>query len=101
MHAGALGLMQAGALSFMKNRWLRRQSSAATGPSWHACRVSSDLPPPQTRRARLWRAAESSSVPLRAILVAVAVVVLAILAARIIDRLRGVILLLVVAGFIA
>lgn len=59
------------------------------------------MPPAPTRRARLWRAAESSSVPLRAILVAVAVVVLAFLAARIIDRLRGVILLLVVAGFVA
>jgi predicted PurR-regulated permease PerM len=49
----------------------------------------------------LWRAAESSNVPLRAILVTVGVVVLAFLAGRIIDRLRGVILLLVVAGFIA
>ena len=39
--------------------------------------------------------------PLRAIVVAVAVVVLAYLAGKIIDRLRGVILLLVVAGFIA
>jgi predicted PurR-regulated permease PerM len=48
----------------------------------------------------LWRAAESRNIPLRAILVAVGVVVLAFLAWRIIDRLRGVILLLVVAGFI-
>jgi predicted PurR-regulated permease PerM len=40
-------------------------------------------------------------VPLRAILVTVAVVVLAYLSGKIIDRLRGVILLLVVAGFIA
>ena len=39
--------------------------------------------------------------PLRAILVTVAVVVLAYLSGKIIDRLRGVILLLVVAGFIA
>jgi predicted PurR-regulated permease PerM len=63
--------------------------------------VSSELPPAPTRRARLWRAAESSRVPLRAILVAVAVVVLAFLAGKIIDRIRGVILLLVVAGFVA
>jgi predicted PurR-regulated permease PerM len=40
-------------------------------------------------------------VPLRAILVTVAVVVLAYLSGKVIDRLRGVILLLVVAGFIA
>jgi predicted PurR-regulated permease PerM len=72
------------------------------GPrAWHACRVSSELPPPQTRRARLWRAAEIRKVPLRAILVTVAVVVLTYLAGKIIDRLREVILLLVVAGFIA
>jgi predicted PurR-regulated permease PerM len=63
--------------------------------------VSSELPPVQTRRARLWRAAEASKVPLRAILVTVAVVVLVFLAGKIIDRLRGVLLLLVVAGFIA
>jgi predicted PurR-regulated permease PerM len=63
--------------------------------------VSSELPPAQTRRARLWRAAEARNVPLRAILVTVAVVVLTYLAGKVIDRLRGVILLLVVAGFIA
>jgi len=40
-------------------------------------------------------------VPLRAILVAVAVVVLVYVAAKVVDRLRGVLLLLVVAGFIA
>jgi len=59
------------------------------------------LPPAQTRRARLWRAAEASKVPLRAILVTIAVVVVVFLAGKIIDRLRGVLLLLVVAGFIA
>ncbi len=63
--------------------------------------MTSELPSSPTRRARLWRAAESRNVPLRAILVAVAVVVLAFLAGKIIDRLRGVIILLVVAGFIA
>jgi predicted PurR-regulated permease PerM len=57
--------------------------------------------PLQTRRSRLWRAADVRNVPLRAILVTVAVVVLAYLSGKIIDRLRGVILLLVVAGFIA
>jgi predicted PurR-regulated permease PerM len=49
----------------------------------------------------LWLAAEARRVPLRAILVTVAVVILAYLAGKIIDRLRGVILLLVVAGFVA
>jgi predicted PurR-regulated permease PerM len=57
--------------------------------------------PAQTRRARLWQAAESRRIPLRAILAAVGVVVLVYLAAQLIDRLRGVLLLLVVAGFIA
>src|SRR5215475_7849677 len=54
-----------------------------------------------TRRARLWHAAEARKIPLRAILATVAVVVLVYLAAQLIDRLRGVLLLLVVAGFIA
>jgi predicted PurR-regulated permease PerM len=40
-------------------------------------------------------------VPLRAILTAIGVVILAYLGARVVDRLRGVLLLLVVAGFIA
>jgi predicted PurR-regulated permease PerM len=62
--------------------------------------MTSELPPP-TRRARLWSAAEARNVPLRAILVTVGVVVIAFLAGKLIDRLRGVILLLVVAGFIA
>jgi predicted PurR-regulated permease PerM len=59
------------------------------------------LPSSQTRRARLWRAAEARHIPLRAILVTVAVVIVAYLAGKIIDRLRDVILLLVVAGFVA
>jgi len=57
--------------------------------------------PAQTRRGRLWQAAESRRIPLRAILATVAIVVLVYLAAQLIDRLRGVLLLLVVAGFIA
>ncbi|HXZ63922.1 MAG TPA: AI-2E family transporter [Streptosporangiaceae bacterium] len=56
---------------------------------------------PRTRRARLWQAAEARKIPLRAILAAVGVVVVVYLAAQLIDRLRGVLLLLVVAGFIA
>jgi predicted PurR-regulated permease PerM len=63
--------------------------------------VTSSPPPPQTRRARLWRAADARHIPLRAILVTVAVVVLTYLGGKVVYRLRGVILLLVVAGFIA
>jgi predicted PurR-regulated permease PerM len=63
--------------------------------------VPNDLPPPDTRRARLWTAAESRNVPLRAILVTVAVVAAAYLAGKLIYRLRDVILLMVVAGFVA
>jgi len=63
--------------------------------------MSSGLPPSPTRRARLWHAAEVRKIPLRAILATVGVVVVTFLAGKIVDRLRGVILLLVVAGFIA
>jgi predicted PurR-regulated permease PerM len=58
-------------------------------------------PPVTTRRARLWQAAEARKIPLRAIFATVGVVVVVYLAAQLIDRLRGVLLLLVVAGFIA
>jgi predicted PurR-regulated permease PerM len=60
-----------------------------------------DLPPPNTRRARLWAAAESRGIPLRSILVVVAVAAAAYFAAKLIYRLRDVLLLMVVAGFIA
>ena len=59
------------------------------------------MPPPDTRRARLWTAAESRNVPLRAILVTVAVVAVAYLAGKLVYRLRDVILLMIVAGFVA
>ena len=57
--------------------------------------------PPDTRRARLWQAAESRGIPLRTIFTTVGVVVLAYFAGKLIYRLRDVLLLLVVAGFIA
>ncbi|HYK29350.1 MAG TPA: AI-2E family transporter [Streptosporangiaceae bacterium] len=63
--------------------------------------MSEDVQSPTTRRARLWLAAEARKVPLQAILTTVAVVVLVFLAGKVVDRLRGVLLLLVVAGFIA
>jgi predicted PurR-regulated permease PerM len=49
----------------------------------------------------LWTAAESNHVPLRAILATVAVVVAVWMAGKLIYRLRDVLLLMVVAGFVA
>jgi predicted PurR-regulated permease PerM len=63
--------------------------------------MADDLPPPDTRRARLWRAAQVRGIPLRTILVTVAVVALAFGLAKLLYRLRDVLLLIVVAGFIA
>jgi predicted PurR-regulated permease PerM len=60
-----------------------------------------DKTPSQTRRARLWRATESRGIPLRAILVTVGVVVAAFLAGKLLYRLRDVLLLMVLSGFIA
>jgi predicted PurR-regulated permease PerM len=57
--------------------------------------------PPVTRRARLWEWADERHVPLQAILVTVAVVVITVLAGKIVYKLREVLLLVVVAGFIA
>jgi predicted PurR-regulated permease PerM len=54
-----------------------------------------------TRRAVLWTAAEARGVPLRAILTAIVAVIAFYLAAKVIYRLRDVILLIIVAGFIA
>jgi predicted PurR-regulated permease PerM len=58
-------------------------------------------PPPDSRRARLWRAAESKGIPLRAILVTVAVVAGTWLFGKLLYRLRDVLLLILVAGFLA
>ena len=63
--------------------------------------MQDDTPPPKTRRERLWEAAEARHVPLRAILTAVAVVALTYVAGKVVYRLRDVILLMVVAGFLA
>jgi predicted PurR-regulated permease PerM len=57
--------------------------------------------PPTTRRDRLWAAAESRGVPLLAILTAAAVVVVVYVAAKVLYRLRDIILLVLVAAFIA
>ncbi|HEX8007768.1 MAG TPA: AI-2E family transporter, partial [Trebonia sp.] len=57
--------------------------------------------PAEFRLARLWRAADRSGVPLRTIIVAVLVVAFFYLSGKLIYRLRDVVLLLLVAGFVA
>jgi predicted PurR-regulated permease PerM len=58
-------------------------------------------PAVQTRRARILRSAESNHIPLRAILAAVTTVAFAYLAATLLYRLRDVLVLMLVGGFIA
>jgi predicted PurR-regulated permease PerM len=60
-----------------------------------------ESPPPDTRLARLWKASESRGVPLRTILATVAVAVTVYLAGKVMYRLRDVLLLLLVSGFVA
>ncbi len=60
-----------------------------------------DEPTPDTRRGKLWLAADARGVPLQAILAFVGVVVVVYLAGRLVYKLREILLLLVVGGFIA
>ena len=53
------------------------------------------------RLARLWKAADARNVPLRTIVATVAVVAAAYMAGKLIYRLRDILLLVVVAGFLA
>src|SRR5499427_10074444 len=57
--------------------------------------------PPRTRRDRLWAAAAERNIPLRAILTTVAVVVLVYVAGKLVYRLRDVILIMLMASFLA
>jgi predicted PurR-regulated permease PerM len=66
-----------------------------------ATRPPDEHPASETRRAVLWSAAEARGVPLRAILATIVAVILFYLAGKVVYRLRDVILLIVVAGFIA
>ena len=59
------------------------------------------IPPIGPRRTRLRKAAESAGVPLPTILVTVAVVAATYLAALVVVHLRDILLLIVVAGFVA
>jgi predicted PurR-regulated permease PerM len=57
--------------------------------------------PPRGRLARLSEAADRRHVPLRTILVTVAVVVATYLTGQLVYRLRDIVLLMLVAGFVA
>jgi len=63
--------------------------------------VNDEPPPPRGRLARLLAAADRDHVPLRTILVTVAVVAVTYLAGKLIYRLRDIVLLIIVAGFVA
>ncbi len=63
--------------------------------------MDDDRPPVESRSARLRKAAQSRGIPLATILTTVAVVVVVYLAGKLVYRLRDVILLLIVAGFVA
>jgi predicted PurR-regulated permease PerM len=63
--------------------------------------VTDEAPLPEGRLSRLWKAAELRKVPLRTIVATVAVVAVTYLAAKLIYRLRDIVLLLLVAGFVA
>ena len=60
-----------------------------------------EAPLPEGRLSRLWKAAELRNVPLRTIVVAVAVVAITYLAGKLIYRIRDIVLLFLVAGFVA
>jgi predicted PurR-regulated permease PerM len=63
--------------------------------------VTDEAPKPETRLSRLWQAAELRKIPLRTIVVAVAVVAITYLAGKLIYRIRDIVLLFLVAGFVA
>ena len=60
-----------------------------------------DQPPPPGRLARLWKYADVRNIPLRTIVVTVAVVAAAYLAGQLLYKLRTILLLIAVAGFVA
>src|SRR3984893_10521079 len=70
-------------------------------PDCHDGRVAEDSPPTGGRRARMWSAARARGIPLPTILVTAAVVVVVYVLANLVYRLRDVLLLIVVAGFVA
>jgi predicted PurR-regulated permease PerM len=88
--AGSIGPVAAGPVP----------ADPVTGPgSGDVYRV--ELPAYPNRRTRLWRSAAAHGIPLPSILVTVLVVALAYFAAKLVYRLRDVLLLLVISGFVA
>lgn len=73
----------------------------AKGVEYTPPKGAEEPPPPETRRGKLWVAADARGIPLQAILAFVGVVVVVYLAGRLIYKLREILLLLVVAGFVA
>ena len=61
----------------------------------------SEIEYPEGRMSRLWKAAERRNVPLRTILTAVAVVAATYLAGKLIYRIREIVVVVIVAGFVA
>src|SRR3984893_6498783 len=74
--------------------------AAAASMTWHAGHVK-EQPPPWGRFAHLLKAAERRHVPLLTILVTVAIVAATYLAGLLIYRIRTILLLILVAGFVA
>jgi predicted PurR-regulated permease PerM len=81
-------------------RFRPRPGPCGATATWHAGQVT-DQSPPRGRLARLLQAADRRHVPLRTILVTVAVVAATYLAGQLIYRLRTLLLLIIVAGFVA
>jgi predicted PurR-regulated permease PerM len=77
------------------------ESANAVEPRLHAEESADDAAGLSTRRARIRKRAAARDIPLAAILTAVGVVALTFLAGKLLYRLRDVILLMVVAGFVA
>jgi predicted PurR-regulated permease PerM len=81
-------------------RFVAVLESCGAVATWHAGHVTDQSPPPG-RLARLFRYADTRHVPLRTIVVTVAVVAGTYLGAQLLYRLRTIVLLVVVAGFVA
>jgi hypothetical protein len=74
--------------------------SRSLGGTWDAGQASYEQPP-RGRLARLFEAADRRHVPLRAILVTAGVVVATYVAGKLMYRLRDIVVLVLVAGFVA
>src|ERR1039457_6145350 len=82
-------------------RFARRARAGRKYSGCHDDQMPDNPPPADTRLSRLWKASESRGIPLRTILVTAAVLVAVFLAGKLVYRLRDVILLVLVAAFVA